>query len=156
MKNKLSKIFIKLDQEVQNEFIQNKNNLYDKIASILSVESKNEKENIDIKMPKIFNMNIEQFMICEMKEFSDLAEKNGYRKVTSSLNYLSTFSAKKNPDIKLRIENIRLHLKNWKAEAKQSLSQKEEKSLTQESCEQPKNENMSKSSEGHPPTSEGA
>lgn len=156
--NKLNNIFTKLNEEAQTEFIKNKTNLYDKIASILSttqpILDEEKKEKTNIKMPKIFNMDIEKFMICEMNEFYDLVKNNGYRKVTSSLNYLYTFSAKEMPNIKKRVEEIRSFLKNWKAEEKKSQGKKEEKNLIQETCEQPKSENMSKSSEGRLPISE--
>lgn len=154
---KLKKNLFKLDQDMNDEFEKSKQQLFDKIASLLNKNQKIESKEIKpiiIKMPKIFDMSLEKFMICEMKEFSDLAEKSGYRKVTSSLNYLITFSAKEMPDVKSRIEEIRSYLRNWKVVAGKSLIQKEETHLVEAPCEQPKNENTAKSLEDHQPISE--
>lgn len=149
---KLNSILLKLDEDMHKEFEKSKKDLFNKIESVLLKNQKttNESKDKKIKIPKIFNMDMQKFMNCELKEFSDLTSKNGYKKITSSLNYLS----KKMPDISNRIDKIKSYLKNLKAGAKQSQIQKEEKIPTQEVCEQPKSENTSKSLEDRLPTSE--
>lgn len=155
---KIKNILLKLDEDMNDEFEKNKQNLFSKIESVLLKGQKKSKKskNKKVKIPKIFNVNEKQFMTCELVLFSDVAKKESYKKVISSLNYLAKSSANKDFDILERIKEIKLHLKNLKAAAKQFQDPKAKKALVQEPCEQPKNENMSKSSEAHLPTSEDA
>ncbi len=65
-------------------------------------------------VPGTLGMTPKEFMEAPMERFSQICESLNYRKVTSSLNYIATFSGNEIPEVITRVNEIRKYLKEWK------------------------------------------
>lgn len=140
MDSKLRKILSELNFDGQQEPHEG---VLDRIAEIIA----NQPEVCPMprSVPGTLGMTPKEFMEAPMERFSQICESLNYRKVTSSLNYIATFSGNEIPEVIARVNEIRKYLKEWRTG----------KSPEKDSIAPPKDEKDPTSSESCPKASEG-